>query len=120
MDQQQHMFKSKHDVVQRISARLAKHHIEPPIIALKTYRTHICAKYRIPAAWSPQGIKGLHQKVMRIQRGGTFSGRRATFVLCPLRWELLGSRYGVTGDQNVGTAGAVLGTIPWRTRWTPR
>ena len=41
----------------------------------------------MPAAWSPRGIQGLHQKAMRLQRGATLSGRRATFLLSPLRWE---------------------------------
>ena len=57
---------------------------------------------------------------MRLQRGATLSGRRATFEVMPLGSELIGGRYGVTGDQKVGTAAAVLGTMPWRTRWTPR
>ena len=39
----------------------------------------------------------------------------ANFIspLRPLGWELMGSRYGVTGDQNVDPAAAA------RTRWTP-
>ena len=119
MDHQQHMYKSKHDVIQRISARRSQHHIGPPIVALQTYRTQMCAKSRVSAAWSPRVIQGLHQKAMQIQRGATLSGRRASCELIPLRWELLGGRYGVTGDQKVGSAGAVLGTMAARTRWTP-
>ena len=39
--------------------------------------------------------------------------------LSPARAELRGGRYGVTGDQKLGTAAAVLGSMAARTRWTP-
>ena len=39
--------------------------------------------------------------------------------LTPLGSEPIGGRYGVTGDQKVDPAAAVLGTMAARTRWTP-
>ena len=57
---------------------------------------------------------------MPFQRGATLSGRRASCEVIPVRAELRGGRYGVTGDEKVGTAAAVLGTMPCPTRWTPR
>ena len=71
----------------------------------------------------PKDIQGAHHKIhavaarlwLALATHG-FSGGE----VMPLGSEPIGGRYGVTGDQKVSTAGAVLGTMPCPTRWTPR